>query len=162
LFRFIGFMLKIVPSLYFVTKLIAFVRTSFINIPFLLKLIILYGIPFTTFIGVILYFTIFKDGLERQLAKEADENESQKYTGKIQLRRMIRKYSLLTLLGIIGALLFVFYKPSIILLSIKIGIIFSCFLFGELFRIVDIMIQENRRNNATLGLKKVDTKKEDD
>jgi hypothetical protein len=93
---------------------------------------------------------VFKDSLERQVSKEQDENESQNYTMTIQLRRMFRKYTLVTLLGIIGALLFYFYKPNIIALSIKVAILFSLFLLGEVFRIIDIGIKENKRTNKQL------------
>jgi hypothetical protein len=94
---------------------------------------------------------VFKDSYERQVSKEQDENESQNYTMQIQLRRMFRKYTLITFLGIIGTLLFYFYKPNIILLAIKVAWLFTLFLLGEIFRIWDIGRKENKRNKKALG-----------
>jgi uncharacterized membrane protein YdjX (TVP38/TMEM64 family) len=128
-----------------------YVRDSFIGIPEWLKFIILYVIPFVIIVGGLLYIFVFKDSLERQISKEQDENESQNYTMHIQLRRMFRKYTLITLLGIIGGLLFYFYKPNIITLTIKVAILFILFLLGELVRIVDIGKKENKRNKKALG-----------
>ena len=150
MFKVFGFGLKIVPSIWYVVKLIIYVRDSFINIPEWLKFTILYIIPFATILGVLLYIFVFKDAYERQVSKEQDENESQKYTMKIQLRRMFRKYTLITLLGIIGALLFYFYKPNIIALTIKVALLFVGFLSGEVCRIIDIGIRENKRTNKQL------------
>jgi hypothetical protein len=93
---------------------------------------------------------VFKDSLERQVSKEQDENESQNYTMTIQLRRMFRKYTLVTVIGIIGALLFYFYKPNIIAVSINVALLFTLFLVGEIFRIVDIGRKENKRNKKAL------------
>jgi Na+/H+ antiporter NhaD/arsenite permease-like protein len=149
--KLIGFCLKIVPSIYYVIKLIVYVRDSFIGIPEWLKFIILYVIPFVIIVGVLLYIFVFKDSLERQISKEQDENESQNYTMQIQLRRMFRKYTIITFLGIIGGLLFYFYKPNIITLTIKVAILFILFLLGELIRIVDIGRKENKRNKKALG-----------
>jgi Na+/H+ antiporter NhaD/arsenite permease-like protein len=150
MFKLIGFGLKIIPSIYYVVKLILYVRDSFIGIPEWLKFIILYVIPFVTITGFLLYIFVFKDSYERQVSKEQDENESQNYTMTIQLRRMFRKYTLITFLGIIGTLLFYFYKPNIILLAIKVAWLFTLFLLGEIFRIVDIGRKENKRNKKAL------------
>jgi Na+/melibiose symporter-like transporter len=150
MFKLFGFGAKIVPSIIYVIKLIIYVRDSFIGIPEWLKFIIMYVIPFVTILGTLLYIFVFKDAYERQTSKEQDENESQKYTMKIQLRRMFRKYTLITLLGIIGALLFYFYKPNIIQLTINVALLFGLFLLGEVFRIVDIGIRENNRTNKEL------------
>jgi Na+/H+ antiporter NhaD/arsenite permease-like protein len=148
--KLIGFCLKIVPSIYYVVKLIVYVRDSFIGIPEWLKFIILYVIPFVIIVGGLLYIFVFRDAYERQVSKEQDENESQNYTMTIQLRRMFRKYTLITLLGIIGGLLFYFYKPNIITLTIKVAILFILFLLGELVRIWDIGRKENKRNKKAL------------
>jgi Na+/H+ antiporter NhaC len=150
MFKLFGFGLKIVPSIVYVVKLIIYVRDSFINIPEWLKFTILYIIPFATILGVLLYIFVFRDAYERQVSKEQDENESQNYTMTIQLRRMFRKYTLVTLLGIIGTLLFYFYKPNIIALSINVAVLFVLFLSGEVFRIIDIGIRENKRTNKQL------------
>jgi Na+/H+ antiporter NhaD/arsenite permease-like protein len=151
MFKLIGFGLKIVPSIIYAIKLIVYVRDSFIGIPEWLKFIILYVIPFITIVGFLLYIFVFKDGYERQISKEQDENESQNYTMTIQLRRMFRKYTLITLLGIIGALLFYFYKPNVIALTINVALLFALFLLGECFRIIDIGRKENKRNKKALG-----------
>jgi Na+/H+ antiporter NhaD/arsenite permease-like protein len=148
--KLIGFGLKIVPSIWYVIKLIVYVRDSFIGIPEWLKFIILYVIPFVIIVGGLLYIFVFKDSLERQVSKEQDENESQNYTMTIQLRRMFRKYTLVTVIGIIGALLFYFYKPNIIAVSINVALLFTLFLVGEIFRIVDIGRKENKRNKKAL------------
>jgi Na+/H+ antiporter NhaD/arsenite permease-like protein len=150
MFKLIGFGLKIIPSIYYVVKLILYVRDSFIGIPEWLKFIILYVIPFVIIVGGLLYIFVFKDSLERQVSKEQDENESQNYTMTIQLRRMFRKYTLVTVIGIIGALLFYFYKPNIIAVSINVALLFTLFLVGEIFRIVDIGRKENKRNKKAL------------
>jgi hypothetical protein len=88
--------------------------------------------------------------MERQLSKESDENESTIYTVHIQLKRMIRKYIPLALLGIVAGLMVYFYKPLIITLSIKIGLLYFWFLLGETFRIIDIGFRENKRNKKEL------------
>jgi hypothetical protein len=116
----------------------------------LIKNIFIYGIPSSILLGVILYFFIFRDSLIRQKAKESDEDESRAYTVKIQLMRMIRRYIPLALLGIVTALMVYFYKPVIITLSIKIGLLYFWFLLGETFRIIDIGIKENKRNKKAL------------
>jgi Na+/H+ antiporter NhaD/arsenite permease-like protein len=148
--KLIGFGWKIVPSIIYVIKLILYVRDSFIGIPEWLKFIILYVIPFVSIVGVLLYIFVFRDAYERQVSKEQDENESQNYTMTIQLRRMFRKYTLVTVIGIIAALLFYFYKPNIIAVSINVALLFTLFLVGEIFRIVDIGRKENKRNKKAL------------
>jgi Na+/H+ antiporter NhaD/arsenite permease-like protein len=148
--KLIGFGWKIVPSIIYVIKLIVYVRDSFIGIPEWLKFIILYVIPFVIIVGGLLYIFVFRDAYERQVSKEQDENESQNYTMTIQLRRMFRKYTLVTVIGIIAALLFYFYKPNIIAVSINVALLFTLFLVGEIFRIVDIGRKENKRNKKAL------------
>jgi hypothetical protein len=150
MFKLFGFGLKIVPSIWYTIKLILYVRDSFIGIPEWLKFVILYVIPFATVLGFLLYIFVFKDGYQRQISKEQDEDESHDYTMKIQSRRMLRKYTLITILGIIGTLLFYFYKPNIIALSIKVALLFVLFLSGEVCRIIDIGIKENKRTNKQL------------
>jgi Na+/H+ antiporter NhaD/arsenite permease-like protein len=151
LFKLAGVSLKVIPSIVYAIKLILYVRDSFIGIPEWLKFIILYVIPFVTIVGFLLYLFLFKDGYERQISKEQDENESQNYTMQIQSRRMFRKYTLITFLGIIGTLLFYFYKPNIISLAIKVAYLFILFLLGETCRIIDIGRKENKRNKKALG-----------
>jgi Na+/H+ antiporter NhaD/arsenite permease-like protein len=150
LFKFIGFCAKIIPSIVYAIKFIIYVRDSFISIPEWLKFIILYVIPFIIILGTLLYIFVFKDAYERQISKEQDENESQNYTMTIQLRRMFRKYLLITVIGILGTLLFYFYKPNIIALAINGAYLFGFFLAGETCRIVDIGLRENKRTNKEL------------
>jgi Na+/H+ antiporter NhaD/arsenite permease-like protein len=147
MFKFLGFGAKIIPSIIYAIQLIVYVRDSFISIPEWLKFVILYVIPFIVILGTLLYIFVFRDAYERQVSKEQDENESQNYTMTIQLRRMFRKYLLITVIGILGTLLFYFYKPNIIALSIKVAYLFAFFLLGELLRIVDIGRKENKRND---------------
>jgi hypothetical protein len=151
LFKFIGFCLKTIPSVVYIYQLNIFVRDNFRGIgSTLIKNIFIYGIPSSILLGVILYFFIFKDSLIRQKAKESDEDESRAYTVKIQLMRMIRRYIPLALLGIVTGLMVYFYKPVIVSLSIKIGLLYFWFLLGETFRIVDIGLKENKRNKKAL------------
>ena len=86
----------------------------------------------------------------RQKAKESDEDESRAYTVGIQLKRMIRKYIPLALLGVVAGLMVYFYKPLIVTLSIKIGLLYWWFLLGEVCRIIDVGIRENKRNKKAL------------
>jgi hypothetical protein len=116
----------------------------------LIKNIFIYGVPSSILLGFILYFFIFKDTLIRQISKESDEDESRNYTVGIQLKRMIRKYIPLALIGIVTGLMVYFYKPVIVKLSIKIGLLYFWFLLGETFRIIDIGIKENKRNKKAL------------
>jgi hypothetical protein len=141
----------VIPSVIYIVQLNIFVRTNFLGIGSnLIRNIFIYGIPSSILLGVILYFFIFKDSLIRQKAKESDEDESRAYTVKIQLMRMIRRYIPLALLGVVTALMVYFYKPVIITLSIKIGLLYFWFLLGETFRIIDIGIKENKRNKKAL------------
>jgi ABC-type molybdate transport system permease subunit len=151
MFKFIGFCLKVVPSVVYIVQLNVFVRDNFRGIGSqTIKNIFIYGVPSSILLGVILYFFIFKDSLIRQKAKESDEDESRAYTVGIQLKRMIRKYIPLALLGIVAGLMVYFYKPLIITLSIKIGLLYFWFLLGETFRIIDIGLRENKRNKKEL------------
>jgi hypothetical protein len=141
----------VIPSVIYIVQLNVFVRDNFRGIgSTLVKNIFIYGIPSSILLGVILYFFIFKDSLIRQKAKESDEDESRAYTVKIQLMRMIRRYIPLALVGIVAGLMVYFYKPVIVKLSIKIGLLYFWFLLGETFRIVDIGLKENKRNKKAL------------
>ena len=154
--KIISWGLKIVPSIYYTVELMIFIRNSFIGIESnALKFGMVYVLPASLVLSVLLYFFFFRDVLERQLGKETDENESGLFTVKIQTRRMFRKYIPLAVLGILGAMLFYLYKPYIVAFSIKIGLLYAWFLLGEIFRIWHIGIQENKRT-----LKKLKEKKE--
>jgi hypothetical protein len=141
----------VIPSVIYIVQLNVFVRDNFRGIgSTLIKNIFIYGIPSSILLGVILYFFIFRDSLIRQKAKESDEDESRAYTVKIQLIRMIRRYIPIALLGVVTGLMVYFYKPVIISLSIKIGLLYFWFLLGEVFRIIDVGIKENKRNKKEL------------
>jgi hypothetical protein len=141
----------VIPSVIYIFQLNVFVRDNFRGIGSdLIRNIFIYGVPSSILLFAILYFFIFKDSLIRQKAKESDEDESRNYTVKIQLMRMIRKYIPLALLGVMTALLVYFYKPLIITLSIKIGLLYFWFLLGETCRIIDIGIKENKRMKKEL------------
>ena len=151
MFKFIGFCLKVIPSIVYIFQLNIFVRDNFRGIGSVaIKNTFIYGVPSSILLFAILYFFIFKDSMIRQRAKESDEDESRLYTVGIQLKRMIRKYIPLALLGIVAGLMVYFYKPIIINLSIKIGLLYFWFLLGEVFRLVDVGITENKRNKKEL------------
>jgi len=149
--RLISFCCKTIPSIYYVYRLNIFVRDSFRGISSgFFKGLIIYGVPSFLILFTLMYFFVLKDSLERQKAKEQNENEERIYTLKIQSIRMFRKYMPLAVFGIICALMFYFYKPNIIALSIKLGVLYSWFLLGETFRIIDIGIKERKRMNKEL------------
>jgi hypothetical protein len=143
--------MKTIPAFYYTFQLNVFVRDAFRSVEqqWLINLFI-YGVPSALILGGIFYFILFKDALIRQKAKESDEDESRLYTAGIQTKRMTRKYFPLGVLGIIAFLVYWFYKPILVALTIRIVIIYVWFLLGELFRIWDIAIKENKRNKKEL------------
>lgn len=142
--RFISWLLKIVPSIYYVVELNLFIRDTLIDIPKFWKNVFAYGVPSLVIIGFLLYFTLFRDLYERQKAREQFENEEKAWTVKTQTIRMFRVYIPLGVVGgLIGALVY-FYKPYIILLSIKVTILYAWFLLGEVFRIIWVGQKNNR------------------
>lgn len=146
-----GLLFKIVPSIIYIVQLNLFVRDKASQISEFWKTVFMYGVPSVIVLGFLLYWFVFKDVLERQLSKEQDENESRLFTVNIQTTRMFRKYIPTVIIGILIALLFYFYKPYIILISIKAFILYMWFLLGEIFRIIDIGKKENKRNKEELG-----------
>lgn len=149
--RVLGFCFKIIPSIYYIIQLNLFIRDTVSNISQFWKNIFMYGVPSVIILCFLLYIFVFRDIFERQISKEQDENESRLFTVKIQTARMFRKYIPTLIIGILVALLFYFYKPHIILISIKVFILYMWFLLGEIFRIIDIGTQDNLRNNEKLG-----------
>ena len=156
--KFISWCLKIVPSIYYVVELNLFVRDTVSEITPFWKSVIGYGIPSFVIIGFLLYFTFFRDMLIRVKAQEQYENEEKKYTVGTQTKRMFRVYIPVGLLGgIIGAITY-FYKPYIILLTIKLAVVYAYFILGEVIRIISI----GKKNNQEIvkKLNKDKTKKE--
>ena len=146
MFRFLSWCLKIIPSVYYVIELNLFIRDTLIDIPKFWKNVFAYGVPSIILIGGLLYLTFFRDLYERQKAREQFENEEKAWTIKTQTLRMFRVYIPLGVIGaLIGALAY-FYKPYIILLSIKVGILYAWFLLGEVFRIIWV----GQRNNKEI------------
>lgn len=144
--KLLSWLLKVVPSIYYIVELNIFLYKWFMGIQWVwLKIALIVSVPSLTLLGVILWFTTFKDILERQLGKETDENESRNFTVEIQTKRMIRKYTTAVVGGITGAILYLYYKANIFALVFSIAIIFSLFLLGEILRIVDIGKKENKK-----------------
>jgi Flp pilus assembly protein TadB len=152
MFKVISFLMKTIPAFYYTFQLNVFVRDAFRSIEqqWLINLFI-YGVPSALILGGILYFLLFRDALIRQKAKESDEDESRLYTVGIQSKRMVRKYFPLGVLGMIAFLVYWFYKPILVALVIRIVIIYVWFLLGEMFRILSIAREENKRSKKALG-----------
>ena len=156
--KFISWCLKIVPSVWYIYELNIFVRDTVADITPFWKSVFAYGIPSAVVLGFLLYFTLFRDLLIRQKAQEQFENEEKKWTVGVQTKRLFRVYMPLAFIGILLAMMFYLYKPYIILLSIKIGILYAWFILGEVIRIISI----GKKNNQEIvkKLNKDKTKKE--
>ena len=110
----------------------------------------MYGVPSAIILGFLMYWFVFRDLIIRQKAQEQFENEEKSFTVGTQTKRLFRVYIPIGIIGILIAVLFYQYKPYIILLSIKVGILFSLFVLGEVFRIISIGQQNNKAVVAKL------------
>lgn len=143
--KFLGWCCKIIPSLFYIYELNIFVRNTVADITPFWKFIFTYGIASFTILCFLLYWFVFRDLYIRQKAREQFENEEVSFTVGTQTKRMFRIFIPIGILGILVATLFYMYKPYIILLSIKIGILYAWFILGEILRIIDIGKQNNKK-----------------
>ena len=143
--RAISWSLKIIPSVWYIYELNIFVRDTVSNITPFWKSAFAYGIPSAVILSFLLYFTLFKDLIDRQKAREQFENEEKSWQVKTQVIRLFRVYIPIGVLGAVVGAMFFLYKPYIILLSIKVGILYSWFILGELIRIIDIGRKNNKK-----------------
>ena len=152
--KFISFCLKVIPSIWYIVQMNLFVWETVSNMPQWLKIGLTYGLTSFLGLGVLLYFTVIRDKLIRQKAREQFENEEVAFTSKVQTIRMFRVYIPIGLIGLVVAIIFYFYKPFIILLCIKLAVIYCCFIGGEIARVWNIGIKENKKIVAKLKTKK--------
>jgi len=155
--KFISWCLKIIPSIYYIYELNIFVRDTVSTISQFWKNNFMYGVPSAIILGFLMYWFVFRDLIIRQKAQEQFENEEKSFTVGTQTKRLFRVYIPIGVLGILVAVMFYQYKPYIILLSIKVGILFSLFVLGEIFRIISIGKDNNKKIVAKLKPKKEDS-----
>ncbi len=141
---------KIIPSVWYIYELNIFVRDTVADISPFWKSAFMYGVPSSLALGFLLYWFVFRDLIIRQKAQEQFENEEKAFTVGTQAKRLFRVFIPIGVLGIMLAMLFYFYKPYIILLSIKIGILYSWFILGEVLRIISIGAKNNKKIVAKL------------
>ena len=110
----------------------------------------MYGVPSSLALGFLLYWFVFRDLVIRQKAQEQFENEEKAFTVGTQSKRLFRIFIPIGVIGIMVAMLFYMYKPYIILLSIKIGILYAWFILGEVLRIISIGSKNNKKIVAKL------------
>jgi len=148
--KFISWCLKIIPSIYYIYELNIFVRDTVADISTFWKNNLMYGIPSTLALGFLLYWFVFRDLIIRQKAQEQFENEEKAFTVGTQTKRLFRVFVPIGVIGILVGVMFYTYKPYIILLSIKVGILYALFILGEVMRIISIGSKNNKAVVAKL------------